>query len=152
MLRRMPTNKSCPTPSGRHACPAVAQLLLVGLVLLVPPLNAQPELPYKPVVGWGELPDGYVSGQGMAVAVDHQGGVWFYNRGSHPLMQFSGDGSLIRAGLAEIARAGNMSRLARDAGLSREGLYKALSKDGNPSFATVTRIVRALGLRLRITV
>ena len=63
-----------------------------------------------------------------------------------------GDGSLIRAGLAEIARAGNISRLARDAGMSREGLYKALSKDGNPSFATVTRIARALGLRLRITV
>ena len=63
-----------------------------------------------------------------------------------------GDGSLIRAGLAEIARAGNMNRLARDAGMSREGLYKALSKDGNPSFATVTRIARALGLRLRITV
>ena len=63
-----------------------------------------------------------------------------------------GDGSLIRAGLNDIARAGNMSRLARDAGLSREGLYKALSKDGNPSFATVTRIARALGLRLRITV
>ena len=45
-----------------------------------------------------------------------------------------------------------MSRLARDAGMSREGLYKALSKDGNPSFATVMRIARALGLRLRITV
>ena len=45
-----------------------------------------------------------------------------------------------------------MSRLARDAGLSREGLYKALSKNGNPSFATVMRIARALGLRLRITV
>ena len=62
-----------------------------------------------------------------------------------------GDGSLIRAGLNEIARAGNMSRLARDAGLSREGLYKALSENGNPSFATVMRIARALGLQLRIT-
>ena len=44
-----------------------------------------------------------------------------------------------------------MSRLARDAGLSREGLYKALSENGNPSFATVMRIARALGLQLRIT-
>ena len=63
-----------------------------------------------------------------------------------------GDGSLIRAALNDIARAGNMSRLARDAGMSREGLYKALSEDGNPSFATVMRITRALGLNVRITV
>ena len=63
-----------------------------------------------------------------------------------------GDGSLIRAALNDIARAGNMSRLARDAGMSREGLYKALSEDGNPSFATVMRIARALGMQVRITV
>ena len=62
-----------------------------------------------------------------------------------------GDGSLIRAALNDIARAGNMSRLARDVGMSREGLYKALSEEGNPSFATVTRIARALGLQVRIT-
>ena len=62
-----------------------------------------------------------------------------------------GDGSLIRAALNDIARAGNMSQLARDVGMSREGLYKALSEDGNPSFATVTRIARALGLQVRIT-
>ncbi len=63
-----------------------------------------------------------------------------------------GDGSLIRAALGDIARAGNMSQLARDAGMSREGLYKALSEDGNPTFATVLRITRALGMRLRIGV
>ena len=62
-----------------------------------------------------------------------------------------GDGSLIRAALNDIARAGNVSQLARDVGMSREGLYKALSEDGNPSFATVTRIARALGLQVRIT-
>ena len=62
-----------------------------------------------------------------------------------------GDGSLIRAALSDIARAGNMSRLAREAGMSREGLYKALSKDGNPTFATVMRITRALGMQVRIT-
>ena len=56
------------------------------------------------------------------------------------------------AALNDIARAGNMSRLAREAGMSREGLYKALSEDGNPSFATVMRITRALGLHVRITV
>ena len=63
-----------------------------------------------------------------------------------------GDGSLIRAALNDIARAQNMSLLARDVGMSREGLYKALSENGNPSFATVMRITRALGMRLRITV
>ena len=62
-----------------------------------------------------------------------------------------GDGSLIRAALNDIARAGNMSRLAREVGMSREGLFKALSEDGNPSFATVMRVTRALGLQVRIT-
>ncbi len=62
-----------------------------------------------------------------------------------------GDGSLIRAALNDIARAGNMSRLARETGMSREGLYKALSENGNPTFATVMRIARALGMQVRIT-
>ena len=62
-----------------------------------------------------------------------------------------GDGSLVRAALNDIARAGNMSQLAREVGMSREGLYKALSEDGNPSFATVMRVTRALGLQVRIT-
>jgi probable addiction module antidote protein len=62
-----------------------------------------------------------------------------------------GDGSLIRAALNDIARAQNMSRLARDIGMTREGLYKALSENGNPSFATVMRITRALGMQLRIS-
>ena len=61
-----------------------------------------------------------------------------------------GDGSLIRAALNDVARAGNMARLARESGMSREGLYKALSAGGNPTFATVMRITRALGLQLRI--
>ena len=63
-----------------------------------------------------------------------------------------GDGSLIRAALNDIARAHNMSRLALDVGITRKGLYKALSEDGNPSFTTVMRITRALGMKLRITV
>ena len=61
-----------------------------------------------------------------------------------------GDGSLIRAALNDIARAQNMSSLAREAGLDRSGLYKALSENGNPSFTTVLRIMRALKLRLRV--
>ncbi len=59
-----------------------------------------------------------------------------------------GDGSLIRAALNDVARAGNFAGLARDVGMSREGLYKALSADGNPSFATVLQIARALGVAL----
>jgi probable addiction module antidote protein len=62
-----------------------------------------------------------------------------------------GDGSLIRVALNDIARAQNMTHLAREAGMTREGLYKALSENGNPSFATVLRITRALGMKLRIT-
>ncbi|MCY4288888.1 MAG: putative addiction module antidote protein [Aestuariivita sp.] len=62
-----------------------------------------------------------------------------------------GDGNLIRAALNDIARSRNMSRLAHEAGMTREGLYKALSENGNPSFATVMRITRALGMHLRIT-
>ncbi len=62
-----------------------------------------------------------------------------------------GDGSLIRAALNDIARSGNMSWLAREIGMSREGLYKALSESGNPAFSTVIRIVRALGMQLRFT-
>ena len=60
-----------------------------------------------------------------------------------------GDGSLIRAALNDIAHSGNMARLAREAGISREGLYKALSRDGNPTFATVLGIMRALRIKLR---
>ena len=50
--------------------------------------------------------------------------------------------------LGDIARAQGMAQVARDAGLSRESLYKALSEKGNPSFATILKVARALGLRL----
>ncbi len=49
-----------------------------------------------------------------------------------------------------IARAKNMSQLAKDSGLTREGLYKALSPDSNPTFATVTKVARALGFKLTV--
>lgn len=62
-----------------------------------------------------------------------------------------GDGSLILAALNDLARARTMSALACGAGLSREGLYKALSANGNPTFATVVRITRAPGPRLGIS-
>ena len=59
-----------------------------------------------------------------------------------------GDGSLIRSALGTIARARGMSQLARDTGISREGLYRALSPYGNPEFGTVMKVIRALGVKL----
>ena len=58
------------------------------------------------------------------------------------------DASGIARALGDIARAKGMSQVARDAGLSRESLYKALGENGNPSFATVLKVARALGVRL----
>ena len=59
-----------------------------------------------------------------------------------------GDSALIAAALGDIARAKGMSQIARDAGLGRESLYKALSAEGNPEFATIMKVVSALGLQL----
>ena len=59
-----------------------------------------------------------------------------------------GDPALIFAVLGDIARAKGMTGVARNAGLGRESLYKALSPGGNPRFATVLRVVKALGLQL----
>ena len=59
-----------------------------------------------------------------------------------------GDPALIAAALGDIARAKGMSQVARDAGLGRESLYKALSPAGNPEFATILKVVKALGLVL----
>ena len=59
-----------------------------------------------------------------------------------------GDPALIAHALGVVARARGMSQVARDAGLSRESLYRALGSDGNPEFATVVRVLKALGLRL----
>ncbi|ECE0813700.1 TPA: addiction module antidote protein [Pseudomonas aeruginosa] len=61
-----------------------------------------------------------------------------------------GDPALIAAVLGDVARARNLTQLARDVGMSRQGLYKALSGEGNPSFATVAKVAQALGLRLAL--
>ena len=58
------------------------------------------------------------------------------------------DPAFIAQALGAIARSGNVSELARRVGMSREGLYKALSADGNPSFATIMKVAKALGLKL----
>lgn len=61
-----------------------------------------------------------------------------------------GDPALIVAVLGDVARARGMTQLAREAGVGRESLYKALSSTGNPEFATVMKVLRALGLRLHV--
>jgi probable addiction module antidote protein len=62
-----------------------------------------------------------------------------------------GDPALVAAALGDIARAKGMTEIAREAGLGRESLYKALSPGGNPEFATILKVIRALGLRLHAT-
>jgi probable addiction module antidote protein len=61
------------------------------------------------------------------------------------------DPALVAAALGDIARAKGMSEIARETGLGRESLYKALSSEGNPEFSTILKVVKALGLRLHAT-
>ncbi len=59
------------------------------------------------------------------------------------------DAAFIAAALGDIARAKGMTQLAKDTGLGRESLYKALSGEGNPSFGTILKVMHALGLKLQ---
>jgi probable addiction module antidote protein len=61
-----------------------------------------------------------------------------------------GDPALIAHGLGIVARSKGMAKIAKKTGLGRESLYKALSKDGNPGFLTVLKVVQALGYKLRL--
>jgi len=62
----------------------------------------------------------------------------------------SGDISEITRALGDVARARNMSDLAEKMGISRQGLYKTLSENGNPEFATIQKLITALGLQMSI--
>lgn len=64
------------------------------------------------------------------------------------LEEANGDATLIAKALGDIARAKGMSQVAREAGLSRESLYKALSGDRAPGFDTILKVIGALGLKL----
>jgi probable addiction module antidote protein len=64
------------------------------------------------------------------------------------LQEAGDDAAFIAKALGNIARAKGMSQLARDTGLGRESLYKALSGEGNPSFSTILKVTAALGIRL----
>ena len=59
-----------------------------------------------------------------------------------------GDGSVVRAALNDIARAQGMTQLAKATGITREGLYKALSPVGNPEFSTILKVIKALKIKL----
>ena len=61
-----------------------------------------------------------------------------------------GDAALITHALGVVARAEGMTEIARQAGLTRASLYKALSADGRPEFATVLKVVQALGLKMTV--
>jgi probable addiction module antidote protein len=61
-----------------------------------------------------------------------------------------GDPALVTHALGVVARSKGMAKIAKKTGLGRESLYKALSKDGNPGFMTIYKVVHALGLKLKI--
>ncbi|WP_315805688.1 addiction module antidote protein [Bradyrhizobium sp. SZCCHNS3002] len=64
------------------------------------------------------------------------------------LVLADGDPAEVRDALNLVARAQGMSQVAKAAGVTREGLYKTLGENGNPEFATVLRIINAMGIRL----
>ena len=66
------------------------------------------------------------------------------------LEQAPDDAAVFAKALGDIARARGMMQLAKDTGLTREGLYKALGEKGNPSFATVMKVMHALGLQINV--
>ena len=68
------------------------------------------------------------------------------------LDEFPDDVSGIARAIGDIARAKGMTQVAKDAGLSRESLYRALSQEGNPSLWTVLKVLAAVGLKLSVSV
>lgn len=61
-----------------------------------------------------------------------------------------GDPALIAAVIGDVARARGMARIAEDAGLSRETMYKAFRREGNPTLDTLSRVLKALGVKLSV--
>jgi probable addiction module antidote protein len=61
-----------------------------------------------------------------------------------------GDPGFIAASIGHVAKAKGMSQIARETGLSRENLYRALGDGGNPELSTMTKVMRALGMRIQI--
>jgi probable addiction module antidote protein len=67
------------------------------------------------------------------------------------IAESDGDAAFIAKALGDIARAQGMSKVARDAGVSRESLYRALSGERSPDFATILKVTRALGVQLHVS-
>jgi probable addiction module antidote protein len=61
------------------------------------------------------------------------------------------DAAFVVKALGDVARSRGMAALARDVGVTREGLYRSISESGNPSFSTVFRLIRALGLEVKVS-
>ena len=87
-----------------------------------------------------EISDHLRSPEEMAAYLD----VW--------LEEFPDDVSGIARAVGDIAKAKGMTQVAKDAGLSRESLYRALSEEGNPSFSTILKVLGAVGLKLSVSV
>lgn len=74
-----------------------------------------------------------------------------YARYLEAIIEEGGDAQTFAKALGDVARARGMSQVARDAGLARESLYRALSGEGNPELATILKVIKALGLKLTVT-
>ena len=62
----------------------------------------------------------------------------------------TGDPALLQAAIGDVAKARGMGQIAKEVGVGRESLYKSLSRDGNPSFRTILKVIHALGGRISI--
>lgn len=67
------------------------------------------------------------------------------------ILEGDNDPGMLTSALREVSRARGMAQTARDSGLTREGLYKALAEDGRPSFDTISKVLRAFGLQVSVT-
>ena len=102
---------------------------LVLLLAVVLPLVAQSDLAYRHVENWGQLPTDYESGAGMAVAADAEGTIWFYNRGSHPVIQFAPDGKALQA-WKEDSNLSNHAGSAHGIGVGPDGGIWLVDREG----------------------
>lgn len=95
---------------------------LLSALVAVAPLAAQPELPYRVVENWPQLPADFTPGAAMGVAVDQAGAIWFYNRGSHPVIQLDKNGKVLQAWKEDVKKSNHATsahgmRIGPDGGL-----------------------------------
>ena len=118
-------------------------LLLLAVAL---PLFSQATLPYRHVENWAQLPGDYQPGAGMAVAVDQDGNIWYYNRGSHPVIQFSPDGKVLQA-WKEDTKLSNHATSAHGMGVGIDGAIWLVGRETNRifKFSPEGRILQVIG-------